>query len=204
MNRSSLQHYRCPVDLQPLRIENAVERDDTIESADLVSSTGCRYRVGGFNQFSDPGRAATESARVVKLGGIVLYADESVAPWLRGTELDRIVCANNPRFAHALPLHTIPTCARDVTVHWVLANCFYVIVFRKGEGPPPLNLDLPHKGWRGGTMRSRYFGVLEGVTPEAKQLAQEAAARRGLSVHSWLDQLVRRQAAQDLGDEPGP
>jgi hypothetical protein len=79
-----------------------------------------------------------------------------------------------------------------------MANCFYVITFRKGDGLPPLNLDLPHKGWRGGTMRSRYFGVLEGVTPEAKELTRKAAASVGLSVHEWLDRLVRKQAAEDI------
>ena len=70
------------------------------------------------------------------------------------------------------------------------------MAFAKGEGPPPLNLDLPHQGWRGGTMRSRYYGVLEGVTPEAKALARDAAAADGLSVHEWLDRLVRNAAAR--------
>jgi hypothetical protein len=74
-----------------------------------------------------------------------------------------------------------------------------VIAFRKGDGPPPLDLDLPHQGWRGGTMRSRYFGQLEGVTPEAKALARQAAAKSGVSVHEWLDRLVRSQALLDLG-----
>ena len=47
-------------------------------------------------------------------------------------------------------------------------------------------------------MRSRYFGRLEGVTPEAKELARKAAASVGLSVHEWLDRLVRKQAAKDI------
>lgn len=158
------------------------------------------FHFGGFNQFSDLKRTAAEFARVVKPGGIVLFGDESVGPWLRGTEFDGVVCTNNPLFRYKLPLDVIPECARDVTVRWIMANCFYVITFRKGDGPPALNLDLPHKGWRGGTMRSRYFGVLEGVTPEAKELARKAAASAGISVHEWLDRLVRRQAAQDIGD----
>jgi ubiquinone/menaquinone biosynthesis C-methylase UbiE len=157
------------------------------------------FHFGGCNQFSDLKGAAAEFARVVKPGGVVLYGDESVAPWLRGSEFAGIVCTNNPLFSHHLPLDTVPECARDASVHWIMANCFYVISFRKGDGPPPLNLDLPHKGWRGGTMRSRYFGVLEGVTPEAKELARKAAASAGLSVHEWLDRLVRKQAAGDAG-----
>jgi hypothetical protein len=80
-----------------------------------------------------------------------------------------------------------------------MGNCFYVIGFNKGEGPPRLDLDLPHRGWRGGTMRTRYFGVLEGVSIEAKALARKAAAQTGLSVHEWLDRLVRVEAAHVLG-----
>ena len=50
----------------------------------------------------------------------------------------------------------------------------------------------------GGTMRTRYFDLLEGVTPEAKELAKKAAAATGLSVHQWLDRLVHKQALEDL------
>jgi ubiquinone/menaquinone biosynthesis C-methylase UbiE len=156
------------------------------------------FHFGGFNEFSDGKTAAAEFARVVKPGGTVLFGDESVGPWLRDAEFGKIVTTNNPLFAHQLPLHSLPVCARDVNVRWIMANCFYVITFRKGDGPPPLNLDLAHQGWRGGTMRSRYFGVMEGVTPEAKELARKAAASAGVSVHEWLDRLVRSQASRDL------
>jgi ubiquinone/menaquinone biosynthesis C-methylase UbiE len=156
------------------------------------------FHFGGFNEFSDQKRAAEEFARVVKPGGVVLFGDESVGPWLRGTEFGGIVTTNNPLFNHELPLNALPVCARDVNVRWIMGNCFYVVTFRKGDGPPPLDLDLPHKGWRGGSMRSRYFGVLEGVTPEAKDLVRQAAASAGLSVHEWLDRVVRRQAAEDI------
>jgi ubiquinone/menaquinone biosynthesis C-methylase UbiE len=156
------------------------------------------FHFGGFNEFSDQKTAAEEFARVVKPGGTVLFGDESVGPWLRDAEFGKIVTTNNPLFAHPLPLGSLPVCARDVNVRWIMANCFYVITFKKGDGPPPLNLDLAHQGWRGGSMRSRYYGVMEGVTPEAKELAKQAAARSGVSLHEWLDRLVRNQAGQDL------
>jgi ubiquinone/menaquinone biosynthesis C-methylase UbiE len=153
------------------------------------------FHFGGFNEFSDQKRAAAEFARVVKPGGNVLFGDESVGPWLRGTEFEGIVTTNNPLFRRPLPIDTLPVSAREVNVRWIMGNCFYIITFRKGDGPPPLNLDLPHAGWRGGTMRSRYFGVMEGVTPEAKEMARTAAAKAGLSIHEWLDQLVRKASA---------
>jgi ubiquinone/menaquinone biosynthesis C-methylase UbiE len=182
-------HFKCTLTYS---ISNATHLPFSSDFFDAV------FHFGGFNEFSDHKRTAEEFARVVKPGGIVLFGDESVAPWLRGTEFAGIVTANNALFNHELPLKSLPVCARDVNVRWIMGNCFYVITFRKGDGPPPLDLDLPHRGWRGGTMRSRYFGVLEGVTPEAKELVKKAAASVGLSVHEWLDRVVRRQAAEDI------
>lgn len=161
------------------------------------------FHFGGFNQFGDLDKAAGEFARVTKPGGRILYGDEAVAPWLEETEFGRIVTTNNPLFSAQIPLRSVPPCARDVTIRWIIGNCFYVIAFSKGDGPPLLNLDLPHKGWRGGTMRTRYYGQLEGVTTEAKALARQAAAKAGLSLHDWLDQLVKRHAARGTGRADG-
>ena len=157
------------------------------------------FHFGGFNQFGDLRKGAAELARVAKLGGCVVIGDEAVAPWLKGTEFEAIVTTNNALFKAEVPLAVLPEGARDVTIRWVIGNCFYVIGFRKGDGPPPLNLDLPHQGWRGGTMRSRYFGLLEGVTIETKALAKQAASKSGVSVHDWLDRLVKAGAAAVLG-----
>jgi len=179
-------HFRCGLDYC---ISNASYLPYPDNFFDRV------FHFGGFNEFGDKARAVSEFVRVTKPGGKILFGDEAVGPWLRDTEFGGIVTTNNPLFARKVPLEFIPVCARDVSVRWVMANCFYVICFDKGDGPPPLNLDLPHKGWRGGTMRSRYFGVMEGVTPEAKEMARQAAADAGLSVHEWLDQTVREKAA---------
>jgi ubiquinone/menaquinone biosynthesis C-methylase UbiE len=161
------------------------------------------FHFGGFNQFGDLHKGAAELTRVAKPSGRILIGDEAVAPWLKGTEFEGIVTTNNALFKAEAPLHTLPACARDVTIRWIIANCFYVIAFSKGDGPPPLNLDLPHQGWRGGTMRTRYFGQLEGVSPEAKALAREAAEKSGVSIHEWLDRLVKAQAARDLEGPAG-
>ncbi len=153
------------------------------------------FHFGGFNHFGDLKRGAAELARVVKRGGRVLYGDEAVAPWLKGSEFDGIVTANNALFKADIPLTSLPQSARDVTVRWLIANCFYVIAFTKGEGPPPLDLDLPHSGVRGGSLRTRYFGVLEGVSPDTKQLTAKAAAAAGMSIHDWLEKVLKDAAA---------
>lgn len=158
------------------------------------------FHFGGFNHFSDLKNAAAELTRVVRKGGRVLFGDEAVAPWLKGTEFDGIVSINNPLFKENVPLAVLPVSARDVTVRWLIANCFYVIAYTRGEdGPPPLDLDLPHTGVRGGSMRSRYFGVMEGVTPDTKELVRKAAVKAGRSIHEWLEHQLRAAADKELG-----
>jgi ubiquinone/menaquinone biosynthesis C-methylase UbiE len=157
------------------------------------------FHFGGFNHFGDLKKGAAELARVAKRGGRVLFGDEAVAPWLKGSEFDGIVSTNNSLFKADTPLFCLPDLARDVTVRWLIANCFYVIAFTKGEdGPPKLDLDLKHAGSRGGSLRTRYFGLLEGVTDEAKVLVREAAAKSQMSVHDWLDARLRSAAHKDL------
>jgi ubiquinone/menaquinone biosynthesis C-methylase UbiE len=157
------------------------------------------FHFGGFNHFGDLKKGAAELARVARKGGRILIGDEAVAPWLKGTEFDAIVSTNNALFKADTPLYALPASARDVTARWLIANCFYVIAFAKGEGPPPLDLDLRHAGSRGGSLRTRYFGVLEGVSLEAKALVREAASNAGVSMHDWLDAELKRAARRELG-----
>lgn len=155
------------------------------------------FHFGGFNNFSEPKASLAEMSRVVRKGGRVVFGDESLPPWLAGTEFGEMIITNNPLFKHKVPLESLPLNARDVALRWVLGGCFYLIDFSVGEGPPGLDIDLPHQGWRGGTIRTRYYGRLEGVTPEAREMAIAAAKQQGVSVHQWLDTIVRRAATSD-------
>lgn len=156
------------------------------------------FHFGGLNLFSDKRRALGEVSRVVRVGGRIVVGDESLAPWLRETTYGRILINSNPLYEHEVPLDCLPESARDVHVRWFLGNAFYLIGFTVGEGHLRVNLDLPILGARGGTHRTRYYGKLEGVTVEAKEMADRAARQLGLSRHEWLDQVVRAAASRDL------
>jgi ubiquinone/menaquinone biosynthesis C-methylase UbiE len=146
------------------------------------------YTFGGFNEFSNPAASLRELVRVVKPGGKVVFGDENVAPWLDDTEYAEILKTNNPIFRRtSLPLAFLPVNSRSVCVRWIIGDCFYVIDFKVGDSAPRLNLDLPHRGWRGGSLRTRFFGQLEGVNPETKKRVILAAKNSGKSVHQWLD-----------------
>ncbi|OEU70992.1 MAG: hypothetical protein BA863_18845 [Desulfovibrio sp. S3730MH75] len=149
------------------------------------------YTFGGFNEFSNPAQTLQEFCRVVKTGGKIVFGDENIAPWLDDTEYAEIIKTNNPIFKRtSLPLEHLPENSEETALRWVIGNCFYLIDFKAGKSAPQLNLDLPHKGWRGGTLRTRYFGQLEGVSPETKAKVIETAKSSGLSVHEWLEKNI--------------
>lgn len=56
-------------------------------------------------------------------------------------------------------------------------------------------MDVPHIGKRGGggSMRTRYFGKLEGVKEETLNFAIEEASRQGMSIHDWLEKIINEQ-----------
>lgn len=193
--RTKMSEYRGKLDLG-CTLEYSASNATALPYED--NTFDAVFHFGGFNQFGDLKKGAAELARVAKQGGRIVYGDEAVAPWLKGTEFDAIVSTNNPLFKADTPLSSLPNLARDVTVRWLIANCFYVIAFTKGDGPPPLDLDLKHAGSRGGSLRSRYFGVLEGVSVETKALVHEAVARAGMSAHDWLNIQLRDAAAREL------
>lgn len=157
------------------------------------------FHFGGINAFGDIKRAFTEMARVTKPGGKVVVGDESMPPWLRETEFGKILMNSNPEFVYPLPLDKLPVEARKTRLEWIIGGVFYLIDFVVGDGEPAADFDFPIPGARGGTHRTRYYGQLEGVTPEAKQLAYEARAKTGKSMHQWLDDVVRAAAKRDLG-----
>jgi ubiquinone/menaquinone biosynthesis C-methylase UbiE len=159
------------------------------------------YSFGGLGEFSDIKRSLAEMVRVSKLGAKVVVGDESMPPWLRETEFAKILITTNKQFLAPLPLKEMPIEARNVCLRWVIGGVFYLIDFVVGEGEPGADFDFEIPGPKGGTYRTRYLGQLEGVTQETKRLAELARERRDVSLHRWLDEVVREAALRDLEDK---
>lgn len=156
------------------------------------------YHFGGINLFPDIPRGLAEMNRVVKPGGTIVVGDEGLAPWLADTELGRMLITNNALYARSAPLSALPPTARAVKLSWELSNCFYVIEFQAGTEPLPIDIDVPHLGTRGGTIRSRYFGRMEGVDPALRDRIYEEAEKRGVSRVAFLESALRA-ALDDKG-----
>lgn len=159
------------------------------------------FHFGGLNTFSDIGGFFREVNRVAKIGAKIVVGDESMPVWLRNTEFGAILMNSNPLYRYDLPLQHLPVSCREVKLEWIIGGVFYVLEYRVGDGEPFADLDFEIPGIRGGSHRTRYHGVLEGVTAEAKSLAQQASAKSGKSMHRWLDDVVRSAATRDLESE---
>ncbi len=152
------------------------------------------YSFGGLNVFENLKRSLTEMVRVTKPGGKIVVGDESMPEWLYHTEFGKILLNANPLFKFKVPFESIPAEARDVTVRWVIGGVYYLISFVVGEGEPLANFDLQIPGRRGGTLKTRYHGQLEGVSEETKKLVLRAAEKSNKSIHQWLDHTLRTAA----------
>lgn len=144
------------------------------------------FHFGGINLFDDIQHSINEMFRVVRNKGKIGFGDESVAPWLRSMDYGKIAINNNQLWNSSPPIDLLPFEASDVKLEWILGNCFYFITCVKNINGPFMNLDVPHKGIRGGTMRSRFYGILEGVPVDIKEKVLHEAKRNNLSVHDWL------------------
>lgn len=160
------------------------------------------FSFGGIGVFGDIAGNLKEIARVTKRGGRVVVGDESMAPWLYETEYGRILLNNNPLFKAELPLRHLPCEAREVRVQWVVGGVYYLIDFSIGDGPPAADFDFEIPGARGGTLRTRYYGRLEGVRPETLELAKRAREASGKSMHAWLDHAIAEAARAELNEAP--
>ena len=170
------------------------------DAADLPFADGvfdAAYHFGGINLFSDVGAGIAEMNRVVKTGGRVVIGDEGLAPWLVNTEFGQAMIANNSLYACQAPLHLLPQTARNVSLTWELGDCFYVIAFDVADGRALVDLDVPHVGVRGGSIRTRYFGRLEGVSPDLRDAAYAEAARKGQSRVDFLEDVLRAALSKD-------
>jgi SAM-dependent methyltransferase len=198
---TGVERYRAEVERAGIRLHFSVS-----DATNLPFSDGqfdAAYHFGGINLFSDIRRGIAEMNRVVRTGGKVVIGDEGVAPWLKKSEIGRMLINNNALYGCDVPLALLPETVRSPRISWELCNTFYVIEFCACSDPLPIDIDVPHIGTRGGTIRTRYFGQFEGVDPALRDRIYVEAERRGVSRVEFLESVFRRALSEADGKGGG-
>jgi len=157
------------------------------------------YNFGSFNEFEKPREVFLEFNRVLKKNGIVLIGDENIAPWLKQTTYAKIIETNNNIFEREfIPLKFLPENSEDVNLSWVIGKCFYLITYRKGDSKPKLDLDLKHDSFRGGSLRTRYYGKLEGIDPNLKNKFYKSLRKGNNSITETLENLIKKYLKENI------
>ncbi len=191
---TGVERYRAEVERTGIKLHFSVSNATNLPFSD--EQFDAAYHFGGINLYSDIRRGIAEMNRVVRTGGKVVIGDEGVAPWLRNTEIARALINNNALYSCDVPLALLPETVRLPRISWELCNTFYVIEFCASSDPLPIDIDIPHVGARGGTIRTRYFGQLEGVDPALRDRIYAEAERRGVSRVEYLESVFRRALAE--------
>ena len=156
------------------------------------------YSFGAVGEFSNKKQFFKGVVRVCKKGAKVVVGDENLPIWQKETLFGKILSNYNKQFLAEVPFKDLPIESREVKCQWIIGGVFYLIDFRVGEGELEANFDFEIPGARGGTHKTRYFGMLEGVKEETAKIAWKASAETGQSMHKWLDELVKKEASKIL------
>ena len=148
------------------------------------------HHFGGLNNFSNIEDAISEMSRVTKIDGRIMFSDESVAPWLRKHELGKMVIHNNSFYGNKDPIDLLPFVASDVKLEWIVRNCFYKISFGKNFKKTSINPEIEHKSLRGGSMRKRYFGKIDGIDEELRGKLINFAKTKGISQNKIIEEAL--------------
>ena len=159
------------------------------------------YSFGGLGEFSDPSLFFKEAVRVCKKGATIVVGDENLPIWQRETIFGQILSNYNKQFLAEVPFNALPKEAREVKCEWIIGGVFYLISFKVGEGEPYANFDFQIPGKRGGTHKTRFYGNLEGVSESTKLAALQAREKLGISMHEWLDKIIKEEAEKIINEE---
>lgn len=149
------------------------------------------FHFGGINWIANREMALTEMVRVCKDYGQIGIIDESVGSWLRNSDYGKMMIQNNALWSAEVPLDILPVNINQVKLEFILENCFYYLSFIKDPDFPNVDLDIRHIGPRGGSIRTRYFGQIEGINPTLAEAVRKVSQDQNISQVDWLEMTLR-------------
>ena len=140
-----------------------------------------------------------EVNRVLKPGGKFVMISEGMSENIKESEFAKIILNNSKLYDQKLPIKYLPKEATNIKIEYLLNDIFFYFSFQKGKTERVLN-DIIIPGKRGGTLKTRYYGKTEGVTLETKKLALEAQKHHNISMHDWLNNLIKKESLKIINE----
>lgn len=176
------------VNLEEYNVEFSVNDATNLPFND--NSFDATFHFGGINLYNNIKAGIDEMHRVTKLEGKIVFGDEGLAQWLKKTELGQALITNNKLYDLEPPLNLLPSSAKNVKLDWVINNCFYMIEYIKSL-EWDVNIDIPHVGRRGGSIRTRHYGQLEGIDPVLKEKFYKNLVHNNKSRVKVIEDLIK-------------
>ena len=141
-----------------------------------------------------------EINRILKPGGKFVMISEGISENIKDTTFAKIILNNSQLYNEELPIKYLPKEATNIKIEYLLNEIFFYFSFKKRKIERALN-DIIIPGKRGGTLKTRYYGKTEGLTLETKKLALEAQKHHNISMHDWLDNIIKKQSLKVINEK---
>ena len=141
-----------------------------------------------------------EVERVLKPGGKFVMVSEGMPDFVKRTEFGKIILNNSRLYNQKLPLELLPKSATNIEIEFILNEIFFLISFTKRKSPRTIK-EIKIDSKRGGNLNSRYYGKLEGVTIETKNLALKVQEVHKISMYDWLNEIIIKAAIKTLNEK---
>lgn len=163
----------------------------------------CIFSFGILSDLPDISTTLREISRVAKSGAVVVLADEGVPYHLRQTDFFKYISFTNPSYGSPIPISMLPDSARGLELSWVNNESFYVLSYVVDKAPITCDIDRRIPGLRGGTLRTRVDGVMEGISPavrdEFRNKCQQINCGQSEMLEALVDSWLRGQK-EDTSD----
>ena len=185
---AAYERIRTEINIEEYNIEFSVNDATNLPFND--NSFDATFHFGGINLYNNIKAGIDEMHRVTKFEGKIVFGDEGLAQWLKKTEQGQALITNNKLYDLEPPLDLLPSSAKSVKLDWVINNCFYMIEYIKGS-EWNVDIDIPHVGRRGGSIRTRHFGQLEGIDPVLKEKFYKTITANNNSRVEVIENLIK-------------
>lgn len=135
-------------------------------------------------------KVIAEIVRVSKPGALVLIGNEGILPNLQQKEFGQKMINNSSLYSNVLDISRLPGCVHKLKLEWILNDIIYLLSFNILKEERKTKFDMLIPGNRGGSINTRFYGKLEGVSLETKLKFIEFSKKSTKSRKELLEEII--------------